>query len=449
LLRLTLPVTAGLAFCFLIGLGVPLGLVLAHGAGETLRAWPLTLITCAVMVASSTVLGILLRRGYVRVASTGLAVLLWLLVTFWLYISTGINDASVGAYFVVALLLGMVWGVPGAVVAALATALAVSGAYAVEALGYLVIDPEPIDVFNLVVALIVLGLGFVMIVAVVQTVEDALDRARARAGALDESYRALAARSEELAARSEELAAQNAELDAFAHTVAHDLKNPLSALITMNAMLVRGDERFSRSQRARYTALMDQGLRTMARIVDSLLLLARVRSEADVVIEPLAMAPLVTHALTRLAAVTPPDARIVTPETWPAALGYAPWVEEIWVNYLSNAFKYGGAPARIELGADLLSGEACRRYGLPPTAHGCVRYWVQDHGPGIPQEDQARLFMPFERLHGVSIEGEGLGLSIVRRIAERLNGAVGVESAPGQGSRFTFVLPAAPRSSVI
>ncbi len=72
-----------------------------------------------------------------------------------------------------------------------------------------------------------------------------------------------------------------------------------------------------------------------------------------------------------------------------------------------------------------------------------VRFWVRDNGPGIPPEDQRRLFTPFTQLDQVRAKGHGLGLSIVQRIVERLGGQVGVESVVGQGSVFSFTLPAA------
>jgi len=69
---------------------------------------------------------------------------------------------------------------------------------------------------------------------------------------------------------------------------------------------------------------------------------------------------------------------------------------------------------------------------------------VRDSGPGIPPEAQARLFTPFTRLDQIRVKGQGLGLSIVRRIVEKLDGQVGVESQPGQGSTFSFTLPGVP-----
>jgi signal transduction histidine kinase len=119
------------------------------------------------------------------------------------------------------------------------------------------------------------------------------------------------------------------------------------------------------------------------------------------------------------------------PAVWPTALGYGPWVEEIWTNYISNAIKYGGQPPRIELGASVQAD--------------MVKFWVKDNGDGLTPEEQKSLFIPFTRLGQVSTEGHGLGLSIVQRIVNKLGGEVGVESegVPGQGSVFSFYLPQA------
>jgi signal transduction histidine kinase len=72
-----------------------------------------------------------------------------------------------------------------------------------------------------------------------------------------------------------------------------------------------------------------------------------------------------------------------------------------------------------------------------------VCFWVRDNGAGLTAEEQSRLFTPFARLDQVRAKGHGLGLSIVRRIVEKLGGQVGVESEVGRGSVFSFTLPAA------
>ncbi len=242
----------------------------------------------------------------------------------------------------------------------------------------------------------------------------------------------------ELRRHTLELEASNAELDAFAHTVAHGLKNPLSSVIGYAEMVKEGLTSQPVAQLRQDLDRVSWSGRKMTRIVDELLLLASVRRRQDVDVVPLDMAAIVTEALDRLNDdVAAQGAEIVLPDmqAWPVALGYAPWVEEVWVNYLSNALKYGGVPPRVALGAvEFVDGGR-------PTA----RFWVRDNGAGLTPDQQELVFTPFTRLHEVQVEGHGLGLSIVQRIVHRLDGTVGVESPglPGQGCTFYFALPSA------
>ncbi|MEE8392371.1 MAG: GAF domain-containing sensor histidine kinase, partial [Anaerolineae bacterium] len=245
-------------------------------------------------------------------------------------------------------------------------------------------------------------------------------------------FQELRQRTVELQQRTVQLQARNEELDAFAHTVAHDLKSPVTSIVGYSTML-----------EATYAELPEESLREclhaivvggnkMSRIIDGLLLLAGVRKK-DVETESLDMAGIVAEAVQRSAnLIEESQAEIILPETWPVALGYAPWVEEVWVNYLSNAIKYGGQPPRVELGAMVQS---------EGVASPTVRFWVRDNGPGLTQEAQARLFIPFTQLEQIKAEGYGLGLSIVRRIVEKLGGQVWVDSQVGQGTVFAFSLP--------
>ncbi len=143
------------------------------------------------------------------------------------------------------------------------------------------------------------------------------------------------------------------------------------------------------------------------------------------------MAEVVNESLERIGQlIAQSAAQVEQPAAWPATMGHGPWIAEIWTNYLSNAVKYGGQPPVIRLGAD----------AVPERTR--VRFWVQDNGAGLTPEQQAALFQPFTRVTETRVKGHGLGLSIVRRIAEKLDGSVGVESQPGTGSRFWFELPA-------
>ncbi|MBN1963355.1 MAG: PAS domain-containing protein [Anaerolineae bacterium] len=234
------------------------------------------------------------------------------------------------------------------------------------------------------------------------------------------------------------------ELDAFSHTVAHDLKNPLHTvrgytdLIRADLQKLERNPELAALLRPTIKAATELSHATdkMGDIIDELLVLAGVR-RGNVTPRPLDMAVIVAEAMSRLTyLIAEHEAEIEVTRAWPVALGHAPWVEEVWTNYLSNAIKYGGRPPRVEVGASAL-------------ANGCVSFWVRDNGPGLTPAEQGHLFAPFERLDTVRAEGHGLGLSIVRRIVEKLDGQVGVESTPGAGCTFTFTLPAAPRGETV
>ena len=224
-----------------------------------------------------------------------------------------------------------------------------------------------------------------------------------------------------------ELEARNEELNAYTHTVAHDLKGPLGHMVGFAQLLEDSYATLSDEDQRDSLHVIAQSGRKMSNIIDELLLLSALRG-AEVEMMPLDMASIVDEARQRLAyMIEEYQARILFPDAWPIALGYGPWIEEVWANYLSNALKYGGQQPRVELEATV-------------QADGMVRFWVRDNGPGLTPEEQARLFAPFTRLEQVQVKGHGLGLSIVRRIVERLSGQVSVESKVGQGSVFAFTL---------
>jgi len=226
-----------------------------------------------------------------------------------------------------------------------------------------------------------------------------------------------------------DLQANNEELDAFSHTVAHDLKNPLTLITGFAEMLEEDCATMSSEELRHYSQIIVRSGHKMSNIIDESLLLAGVRKAKEVEVRPLDISSIVAEAQQRLAyEIERLQAEIILPVAWPMALGYGPWVEEVWVNYLDNALKYGGRPPRVELGARV----------QPDST---VRFWVRDNGPALTPEEQARLFTPFTRLDQVSTKGYGLGLSIARRIVERLGGQVGIESEIGRGSVFSFTLP--------
>lgn len=227
-----------------------------------------------------------------------------------------------------------------------------------------------------------------------------------------------------------DLEVHNEDLDAFAHTVAHNLKAPLTHIILAADLLDLNKNSMSLDCVNYVGTIVNYG-RKMTEIIDDLLLLAEVRAREELLLLPLNMARLVRDVELRLKSlITQYNGRItiLNIETWPQVIGYAPWVEEVWTNYITNGLKYGGRPPQLEIGCAILSNNR-------------ARFWVRDNGDGIPAEEQPALFPPFSRLKGPGVEGHGLGLSIVRRIVEKLGGEVQVESQLGEGSEFRFILP--------
>ncbi len=233
-----------------------------------------------------------------------------------------------------------------------------------------------------------------------------------------------------------EIQDRNRELDAYSHTVAHDLKSPLHG-ITGYLGLLSDDERDRLT--AEGQAMLDRAIeyaQKMNQIIEGLLLMASLRAP-DLILDSVDMSSVVQAAVERLRPeIERRGVKIGILPGLPPVLGFAPWLEEVFANLISNAIKY--------IGPD--NPDPCISIRGNPH-EGMVRYEVLDNGVGIEPEDQARLFETFSRFHRDLAHGAGLGLSIVQRIITRLNGTVGVESVLGQGSTFWFTLPAAGRDS--
>ncbi len=225
-----------------------------------------------------------------------------------------------------------------------------------------------------------------------------------------------------------ELQHRNAELDDFAHTVAHQVQGLLGQIIGYSSFIDMnwGSEMHDQARLALKRVLHSS--HKMNNVLSEILLLASVNRD-DVQTAPLDMGRIVSEACKRLSIdIEEYEAKIHQMEQWPQALGYPSWIEEVWVNYISNGLKYGGDPPILHLGAEL-------------CPNGMVRFWVHDNGQGITPSDQEKLFKAHTRLQQTRARGEGLGLSIVRRIVEKCGGKVGVDSQVGQGSTFWFCLP--------
>jgi PAS domain S-box-containing protein len=228
----------------------------------------------------------------------------------------------------------------------------------------------------------------------------------------------------------QELEAMTRELDAYAHSVAHDLEQPLSVIMGFADLVYEDLEGVADPAVMSMMSRIIETTVKMKEIIRSLLLLSSTRRQ-EVRTRTLDMAPIVAEALRRLEGMMGRyGAQLSMPDAWPPATGHGPWIEGVWVNYISNALRYGGRPPQVELGA---SG----------PSDGMIRFWVRDNGAGLTADQQADLFTSVaQRDHG-DADGHGLGLTIVRRTVSKLGGEVGVDSRPGEGSTFWFSLPTA------
>jgi PAS domain S-box-containing protein len=224
----------------------------------------------------------------------------------------------------------------------------------------------------------------------------------------------------------ESLRLRNEELDAYAHTVAHDLKGALTPIVGYCELLTDRDSLENDQQIQTALNGICRVSNKMVNIIDELLLLSSVRKD-DVPVMTVEMKPIVLSVIARLKEEFGElELEFSVDDKLPNASGYAPWIEQVWYNYISNAIKYGGRPPIIEVGGGIL-GEN-------------VHYWVKDNGSGISNNNVPDLFKPQKPIEG-GLSSHGLGLSIVKRIVEKLNGTVGVESQKGNGSKFIFTLP--------
>jgi PAS domain S-box-containing protein len=250
--------------------------------------------------------------------------------------------------------------------------------------------------------------------------------------AANERLRQLTAELEaRVAARTEALSDANTALQAFAHSVAHDLRAPLRNMHGFaTAILEDEGDRLSDQGRV-YAQRMTQSASRLDTLIQDLLNFSRL-SRAELVPGPVSLKNVVERAVSDLQpeiVARRASVQVVTP--LPDVQAHAPTLGQVLLNLLGNALKFvadGKAPV-IRIYAERIEGR--------------VRLTVEDNGIGIPPAHRARIFQVFERLHGhEQYPGTGIGLAIVKKGVERMRGEVTVDSAPGGGTRFVVDLPA-------
>jgi len=219
------------------------------------------------------------------------------------------------------------------------------------------------------------------------------------------------------------------DLDAYARSVAHDLKNPIASVVGLSDLTMTSLKNNNLNEAIEMLSLIQNQSEKMVRIIEDLLLLSRIRKE-KIELVPIDIQKILNEVFVRLHnEIVSRGATFKMPDIWPEVLGHEQWIEEVWINLISNALKYGGNPPLIKLGFEKMT-------------ESTFRMWIQDNGNGINPESHTRIFEDFERLGRKDNQGHGLGLSIVKRIILKLNGEINVACSgkPGDGCVFSFTL---------
>lgn len=216
----------------------------------------------------------------------------------------------------------------------------------------------------------------------------------------------------------------------FASTVSHELRTP-AAVIRLHAELLAGGYARDEAARQRSLAALVEESGRIAGLVDNLLEFSRIeRGGRRYERLPLDLATVARRVLDAYAPLLERDGFAVQAALAPApVLGDESALAGALINLLANAQKFSETDRRVAVRCGTQAGQAYLA--------------VEDHGIGVGAADRARLFQPFVRLDRNRARGTGLGLVLVRHVAEGHGGRVELESEPGQGSVFTLVLPLA------
>ncbi len=232
--------------------------------------------------------------------------------------------------------------------------------------------------------------------------------------------------AEELAER---IASATATKSAFVAIASHELRTPLTALLGFSELLAQ--RRFDPAEVRRMAEVMQHETERLVRIVDDFLDLSRLERGLEPRLSRAAVkvAPAVAAAVEVFRRTGSHRLVVECEETLPEVDADADALDRILKNLVANAMKYSPAGSNVHVAARA-------------TDH-AVEFSVRDAGRGIPAEALPRVFEPYYRAPGVgSARGAGLGLAVVKSLIDAHGGTVRLESAPGEGTRVTFVLPA-------
>ena len=248
------------------------------------------------------------------------------------------------------------------------------------------------------------------------------------------AYAAVALEQQRLAAEAEAakpIAAADRMRTALLAAVSHDLRTPLASAKAAVTSLRSPDMHWDAADTAELLATADESLDRLTRLVGNLLDMSRLQAGAlSLFPRPSGLDEVVALALDDLGPAGR-DIIVEIPETLPAVRADPAILERVVVNLAENALRYSPAGKPPLLAASALGDR--------------VELRVTDRGPGIPETDRERMFVPFQRLGDTdNTTGVGLGLALSRGLTEAMGGTLTAEDTPGGGLTMTVSLPAAP-----
>lgn len=223
------------------------------------------------------------------------------------------------------------------------------------------------------------------------------------------------------------------ELEHFSYTITHDLRAPLRAMHGFAGLLADECTDVLNAQSREYVTRITTAAGRMDRLITDALSYSKVvRNEMPM--EPVDLGRLLRGMIDSYPIFQAPNAQIEIADNLPPVIGNEAGLTQCFSNLLGNAVKFV-APGRVPL----VRVTAERKADV-------VRIWCEDNGIGIPKELHSRVFVMFQRL-SKNYEGTGIGLTLVKKVIERMDGVVGLESEAGEGCRFWIELKPAESES--
>ncbi|MCC6419442.1 MAG: hypothetical protein IT429_14500 [Gemmataceae bacterium] len=221
------------------------------------------------------------------------------------------------------------------------------------------------------------------------------------------------------------------EADEVLGMVSHELRNPLGVIAGLVDVMLRNRAQMTFEERGEVLAQVRTETERLQRLVNSMLLLAHQDADAAVETEPILLQRLLPRLIETVGRHPDDRYEVDLPDSLPAVLGNAGFIEQVLENLLSNASKYGVPGKPVEVAATVVPGG--------------VSVAVTNEGDHVSEEEAARLFEPYFRAAEgrKHAKGVGLGLVVCQRIMQAQGGSIAAQARLGGGLTVTFTLPTA------